>query len=518
MSATTTKHVTVATPTDTEASPSVPKRQRAGSIINDFCLTTSIQGFPGIARSESIHNRLFWTVALISFTGIMLYFIVDAISVYFNYPTQTSVTIVTEWPQAFPAVSICNYGMLRYDRFIGPFLNYTNALNITNTTDTTNFTGTQSYYIRDFLIDVVNKGEPFNDYFFPLSGMMMSCSYNGVACTAANFTSFISPTYGMCNTFNAKLKNIDNGGIRYNSDNGANGLLQLALYTHEQQYVPFMTQGTGIVALVHDNSEVPNVEMEAVFLSPGRHHRLGFKKKKSLFLASPYTTCTETISPGLQIVYDAYNATDYAYSQYYCFNACIQEYIYSHCGCGGPSLWNVPAVIIHGTDQRINISLCNTSNSCPKQYITFILNTASTLNAYCSQCTEECTYTEFIMKLSSLLAPPVTALTDIKQFVESSNITLSNDWSTSWISEIQSNYVSLEVAYETVRTEVYSQQARLSPVDVLSNVGGQTGLWIGISFLSVIEIAEMAYRLMRCLWHNLRTIVNNRIKTQEAIQ
>ncbi|CAF4569268.1 unnamed protein product, partial [Rotaria magnacalcarata] len=115
--------------------------------------------------------------------------------------------------------------------------------------------------------------------------MMMSCSYNGVACTAANFTSFISPTYGMCNTFNAKLKNVVDGGIRYDSDNGANGLLQLALYTHEQQYVPFMTQGTGIVALVHDNSEVPNVEMEAVFLSPGRHHRLGFKKKKSLFLA-----------------------------------------------------------------------------------------------------------------------------------------------------------------------------------------------------------------------------------------
>ncbi|CAM4896408.1 unnamed protein product [Rotaria socialis] len=518
MSDMTTKHVTVATRTDTEVSQSVPKRRRAGSIINEFCLTTSIQGFPGIARSESIHNWLFWTVALICFTGIMVYFITQTIRAYFNYPTQTSVTIVVEWPQLFPAVSICNYGMIRYDRFIGPFVNYTNTLNITNTTDTANFTETQSYYINDFLIDQLNQGAPFDNYFFPLDGMMISCAYNGQTCTVANFTSFISSAYGMCYTFNAKLKNVVDGGIRYGSENGENGLLKLVLYAHQQQYVPYTKIGTGIVALVHDNSKVPNVDLEAVFLSPERHHKLGFQKKKNVFLAPPYTTCTEQISPGLQVVYDGYNGTDYAYSLFYCTNACVQEYIYTQCGCGDAELWNIRAVVIQGTEQRINISLCNTSNPCPSKYKTFIISSDSILNGYCPQCTTECTDTEFIMKLSSLSAPPAVLLPRIKQFVESSNITLPNDWSTSWVSEIQSNYVSLEVAYETVRTELYSQQASLGPVDVLSNVGGQTGLWIGISFLSVMEIAEMIYRLIRCLCFNRRPVVNNEIKAQEAFQ
>ncbi|CAF2079938.1 unnamed protein product [Rotaria magnacalcarata] len=491
-----------------------PKRRGARSIIKEFSLNTSIVGPSGIARSESIHNRLYWTVALISFTGIMLYFIVEAILAYFDYPTQTSVSVVFEWPQAFPAVTICNYASIRYDRFIGPFLNYTNALNLTNTTDTTNFTVAQINYIDDFLIDVVNKGEPLNDYFFPLSGMMMSCSYNGVACTAANFTSFISPTYGMCYTFNAKLKNIDNGGIRYNSDNGANGLLQLALYAHEQQYVPSMINATGIVALVHDNSEVPNVEMESVFLAPGRHHKLGYKKVMSTFLSSPYTTCTDTVGPGLQILLNEYNGADYAYSQYHCFTACIQAYTYENCGCGNPNFWNIQAVVTLDSQKTINISLCNMSNPCPGERRTMLMNTVSIWNEYCSDCTGECSATDFTIKSSSLLTPQSAMLADIKRFVESSNIPLSSNWSTSWISDIQSNYVALDVAYASFRTDVYTQQATLGPVDVLSNVGGQTGLWIGISFLSMLEIVEMIYRLFHYQFHNIRIAVKNRLDTQ----
>lgn len=35
------------------------KRRRRRSIIRNFCLNTSAHGLPGIARSQSIWNRLF---------------------------------------------------------------------------------------------------------------------------------------------------------------------------------------------------------------------------------------------------------------------------------------------------------------------------------------------------------------------------------------------------------------------------------------------------------------------------
>lgn len=176
-------------------------------------------------------------------------------------------------------------------------------------------------------------------------------------------------------------------------------------------------------------------------------------------------------------------------------------------------LWNIRAVVIPGTGERKNITFCDTTNPCPNEHRTLFMNTQSIWASNCPECTEECFHTDFILKSSSLSAPPVALFAEIKQFVESSNITLSSNWSTSWISEIPSNYVSLDVAYENVRTDLYTQQASLGPVDVLSNVGGQTGLWIGISFLSMMEIVEMIYRLIRCMLLNLRTVVNNRIET-----
>jgi hypothetical protein len=95
-------------------------------------------------------------------------------------------------------------------------------------------------------------------------------------------------------------------------------------------------------------------------------------------------------------------------------------------------------------------------------------------------------------------------MNDIKQFVESSSIPLPANWSTTWPTEIQANYVGLSVVCETTRVDSYTQQATLGAVDVVSNVGGQTGLWIGISFLSLMEVAEMLFRLIRHQYYRIR--------------
>ncbi len=194
------------------------------------------------------------------------------------------------------------------------------------------------------------------------------------------------------------------------------------------------------------------------------------------------------------------------------------DFSYQKCSCRNPIRWAARSVVLPGTDQAINIPLCEINNPC---YVTAgieIMNTASIWSNYCPDCTQECSISDFTIKPSSLLAPPNFLMNDIKQFVESSTIPLPTDWSTSWFSEIQSNYVSLEVSYETTRTEVYAEQATISPVDVVSNVGGQTGLWIGISFLSLMEIVEMIYRLLRYQSYSFRKAIRKRFRRSEAIE
>lgn len=127
-----------------------------------------------------------------------------------------------------------------------------------------------------------------------------------------------------------------------------------------------------------------------------------------------------------------------------------------------------------------------------------------------AQCSQECTMTEFTLKTSSLSTPLEWQMPLIKRFVERSNVTLPSNWSTKWREQIRENYLSVTVLRETHIVEKNTQSAKMSPVDVLSNIGGQTGLWIGISLLSIMELIEMLYRLIRHQCHVMRVAIQKK--------
>ena len=212
------------------------------SIIRDFALTTSAHGIPGIARSRTPQNRLFWSISFVAFTSITLYFVTREIINYFQYSTQTSVNIVNEWPQHFPAFTVCNLVPVRYDRFIGPFLRYIATLNATLTNDTESHYTVQSKHMADFFQMKINRNESIEEFFFPLETMLMRCLFNGRPCSAENFTSFSLSSYGLCHTFNAKLKNVDS--VRFSDDHGGSGNLNLRFFVHGHQYTPYVREGS----------------------------------------------------------------------------------------------------------------------------------------------------------------------------------------------------------------------------------------------------------------------------------
>ena len=242
MTDSTIKQVTSVFPIDAEAVKPDPKSPRRRSIIRDFSLNTSTHGIPGIARSKSIHNRIFWTISLLAFTGIMIYFITQSIQAYFNYPTQTSVSFVVERSQNFPAVSICNYEPIRLDTFIQPFREYLKSRNLLISNDTKTIDEPEANYIRDFLQNALAKNQSIDKYFFPLNAIVISCIYNGKSCHSTDFIQFLSATHGACYTFNTKRKS-NPSGVRKTTQYGGNGKLQLQLYAHSQQYMPYVSEG-----------------------------------------------------------------------------------------------------------------------------------------------------------------------------------------------------------------------------------------------------------------------------------
>ncbi|CAF3027294.1 unnamed protein product [Rotaria sp. Silwood2] len=78
---------------------------------------------------------------------------------------------------------------------------------------------------------------------------------------------------------------------------------------------------------------------------------------------------------------------------------------------------------------------------------------------------------------------------------------------------MDANYLQVTVICASPYVTTYKQQAKLTFVDTFSAIGGQTGLWIGLSTLSFMEFCELIYRLMMKqitiwrYWRNTQTEV-----------
>ena len=211
---------------------------RRRSIVREFALNTSTHGIPRIASAQTKHNRLFWTISLLIFTGVMLYFIVTSIQEYFEYPTQTLVSLVQDSGQSFAAVTICSYSSIRFDRFMEPFIQYTNERNLTDTNDTSVLTREQLQYTVDFFIDYVNRNQSVKEFLYPMEELLISCTYNSLNCTAADFVQFEASEHGLCHTFNGKANHIRNGSLFSATDYGKDGTLVLQLYSRSHPALP----------------------------------------------------------------------------------------------------------------------------------------------------------------------------------------------------------------------------------------------------------------------------------------
>lgn len=220
-----------------------PVRHRTRSIVREFALNTSAHALPGIARSRSITNSLFWTLSFLLFTGTMSYFIVETIINYFSYPVQTNVNIAVDRSHPFPAVTFCNYGIARWDLIQADLANYLFLNNLTNSSASSAIDDNSTIYLLDFMIFTLNRNGSLAKYFFDIKDMMIGCTYNEQICTEKDFTPFMSTGHGYCYTFNAKSNNILTKPLRNINDGGNFGNLQIQLYAYSHLYIPYFTQG-----------------------------------------------------------------------------------------------------------------------------------------------------------------------------------------------------------------------------------------------------------------------------------
>ena len=191
---------------------------------------------------------------------------------------------------------------------------------------------------------------------------------------------------------------------------------------------------------------------------------------------------------------------------------------FNECGCVSAEFWTIRYIIDPRTSRVIDAPICDSMNTCFLQVNNRFESDATLWYTFCPECRHECVSVRFETSLSSLTVSTNGIRERVKAFVESSSVPLSTNWESNWAAEIQRNFVELIVQCESLHVEHYNQTPSISRVALLSNIGGQTGLWIGISFLSLMELVEVACRLMRHQFGALRQKIQKRRKSTKSAE
>uniref|UniRef100_A0A8C8RVF0 Sodium channel epithelial 1 subunit gamma n=1 Tax=Pelusios castaneus TaxID=367368 RepID=A0A8C8RVF0_9SAUR len=291
--------------------------------------------------------------------------------------------------------------------------------------------------------------------------LLLTCFFDGISCDSRNFTSFHHPLYGNCYTFNSG----DKGTVLTTSTGGSEYGLQVVLYIEEADYNPFLVTSTGAKIIVHDQNEYPFIEDVGTEIETATATSIGMHFTRSHKLSKPYSDCTET---GTDIpVANLYNKT---YSLQICLHSCFQKAMVENCHCAQYAQPLPPGAEYCNYKKYPNWMYCY--YKLHEQFVKEQLG--------CQQiCKEACRFKEWTLTTS--LAQWPSSVSEVSARFCSACSANTTD------------LASLMVFYKDLNERFISENPANNIVILLSNFGGQLGLWMSCSVVCVIEIIEVFF-------------------------
>ncbi|XP_067661177.1 acid-sensing ion channel 4-B-like [Haliotis asinina] len=423
---------------------------------------------------------LVWILALCSTTGFLVYNLVTEIGTYYSYPTVTKITPQIKHSITFPAVTICNRCTFNNTRLdVYPEMeNY--FFNISQ-----GMAGKDSF---SHLTSEVFQGplsiEWLKNMSMEGSEMLFKCVFGGDIFNCMTDFKPIFTYEGLCHTFNFNAnKSVFMPGDEAN--------LIVTFNINQNDYTFIRNRAAGIKILLHHPDVNPDASSTVVTAAPGFSTYVAIQKFQYHYQPSPYmafddTACLDTNSP--DFVNPLKNYSPYTYD--HCFMECIHMTAFKLCGCVGPY---VP----------VDGLLCSLVklDSCYNPAVRS-LSKNGTFVKEC-RCLSECVFDRYTAQVSSSSFP-----------ADKWESSLLNDTRARDRESMTSNFLQLKVFYDKMMVTSITQQPQYTVASLFSNVGGQMGLCLGASILTVAEIAELLVFIIIFLLDKCRGIkARNRISS-----
>lgn len=446
----------------------------ATRVIKDFSGYTTLHGFHFVLDSASRIRRIIW-ITLISLGICALFFqFRDNWRKLRSYESVIGKDIEHAEKLLYPAITICNQNMMRKSKILG-----TDAQTFLDQQDHVKLHILGNKILEEKTSPDFDPAESVMKHGHNLSEMMKDCEWKNQPCTSANFSSFISFMRGVCYTFNS-----DQRGHQklYVTTSGKVQALSLYLDAQpEEYYGPYSYDATGFKILIHDQKDLyPNIEDLALDITPGFTTNIRVRRSKMVSLPAPFkSACSDKNLAAFKM-----------YSQYACLLECYTNITYEECGC---RLLSMPSFGENKT------RYCSA-----KEIFTCVFPKYGKFNPNSCACPVPCTEIRYHVQASMAYAPSNHLWDTIFPMY---NMSTNN---TEKVVEFQ-NYIRQRMAqvniyYESLDTEVTREKPAYDFNDFGSDVGGNMGLFLGCSLLTLCEFVDLIVIMCLRCWRKRRAV------------
>jgi hypothetical protein len=303
-----------------------------------------------------------------------------------------------------------------------------------------------------------------------LSEIMNICNFNLEECNENDFEMIVD-NYSFV-SYRFKKKKSYTAGMQY----GLQLLINLENVTCNNCYLD------GLRLIVHNHTADPGYysggTKSGFTLSPGFNHEIVVKRTFSSKLGLPFNNCIKNVTSLESYDSDLFRyileSTKYQYTQKDCFDYCMGSELNKH--------FNKTNKI----DHWLNIYKTYAFDGFWDFYSDFVRGENKKV---CTPlCPLECDSIKYDTSIS------------FTKFSENEFLSLFE------LNGTVNNLISIDIYYENLEYTRISQLPKMDFFDMISNIGGDLGLFIGISFLSFAEIIEIFGEILIILFEKKESV------------
>lgn len=421
--------------------------------------STTAHGVVRIFTGKSIIRRLFWLVIVLTAAGGCLYNISDRIRYLISSPTSTTVSITRQSELTFPAVTVCNLNFFRRS-----VLDERNLTDLVQSAiilqDSLGLEGCDSFVDSFSTTEVYT---PLRETTYEeltqvarniLEDFIIDCYFAGEQCNVSESFDPVFTSLGLCYTFNAGRHG---KSIMKSSGTGQRHGLQVMINVDQLDYsVPL---DAGVKVAIHPQSEPSLPDDQGIGIPTGRNAFISVREKRIQDQTGRGCN-SETDVSNLNFLQGEYAV----YTEAACLVDCLHSSIADDCGCIAARSFYVP-----------DNSTYSTLPNCTLESVCCIVD--ELLIPDVCNCPAACSSVLYESSLSYSYFPADHVSISLGSLFNSSPAIFP------------SNLLQMNVYFETLNIETQTTNNAYSFVALLSDIGGQLGLFLGVSVISIMEFA-----------------------------